>query len=95
MSKGETGGILIIAVERGNEIDIEYSKKEIENKINSFFGYKLIKEIRFSSFNKKMSIGKKKKLNNFSNLLEKKINEIENKDIKNSLSQLFNAIKND
>ena len=95
MSKGETGGMLIIAVERGNEIDIEYSKKEIENKINSFFGYKLIKEIRLSTFNKKMSIVKKKKLTNFSNLLEKKINEIENKNIKNSLSQLFNAIKND
>ena len=58
MSKGETGGVLIIAVERGNEIDIEYSKKEIENKINSFFGYKLIKGIRFSTFNKKMRLNR-------------------------------------
>ena len=34
--------ILILAVERGNEINVEYSKKEIINKINSYFGYKLI-----------------------------------------------------
>ena len=30
---------------RGNEIDVEYSKKEIISKINSYFGYQLINEI--------------------------------------------------
>ena len=56
MTQGNKNGTLVLSVERGNEINIEYSKKEIINKINSYFGYKLINEIRlqtFSSVNKK------------------------------------------
>ena len=46
MTKGNDNGILVLAVERGNEINLEYSKKDIINKINSYFGYKLISEIK-------------------------------------------------
>ena len=53
MKKGETNGTLVIGVIRGNEIDIEYSKNEIINKINSFFGYKLISEIILQTINSK------------------------------------------
>ena len=42
MTRGNKNGTLILSVERGNEINIEYSKNEIINKINSYFGYKLI-----------------------------------------------------
>ena len=38
MIKGNNNGILVIAVKRGNELNIEYSKKEIIDKINSYFG---------------------------------------------------------
>ena len=51
MTKGDKNGTLVLAVKRGNEIDIEYSKNEIINKINSYFGYKLINEIRLETFN--------------------------------------------
>jgi len=34
MTKGDTNGLLVLAVKRGNEITVEYSKKEIINKIN-------------------------------------------------------------
>ena len=44
--KNQKNGILILQVKRGNEITIEYSKKEIIEKINSFFGYKLIGQIK-------------------------------------------------
>ena len=96
MVKGNTNGILIISVKRGNEILIEYSKKEIINKINSYFGYQLINEIRLKTINAETKkIQNKNNLKKFAKNFEKKINEIKNKDIKNSLSQLLNAIKND
>ena len=44
-------GILFLKVQRGSEIDVEYSKSEIMNKINSHFGYKLISEIRLQTIN--------------------------------------------
>jgi len=96
MTQANKNGILILSVERGNEINVEYSKKEIINKINSYFGYKLIDEIRLQTFN---SADKKEKkqniLGNSSKKFEKKINEIKNDDIRNSLSQLLDIIKND
>ena len=96
MTKGDANGTLVLAVKRGNEITVEYSKKEIINNINSYFGYRLINEIRLKTIN---SETKKIKNNNtlkkFSKNFEKKINEIKNKDIRNSLSQLLDVIKND
>ena len=96
MTKGNDNGILVLAVERGNEINLEYSKKDIINKINSYFGYKLISEIRLNSFNSKArKIKKINILEKFSKNFEKKINEVNNKKIRDSLTQLLNAIKND
>ena len=46
MNRGDTHGKLLIAVNRGDEITIEYSKNDIINKINSYFGYQLIKMVR-------------------------------------------------
>ena len=83
------------AGERGNEINIEYSKKEIIDKINSYFGYNLINEIILKTINAKNKEKKKKNIiNRSSDKLEKKINEIQNKNIRNSLSKLLNAAKN-
>ena len=94
MTKGNENGTLILSVERGNEINVEYSKNEIINKINSYFGYKLINEIRLQTFN---SLNKKNKDKNIQNKSSKKfkekINEIKNKDIRDSLSQLLDMAK--
>ena len=96
MTKVNEKAILIIAVKRGNEIEVEYSKNEIINKINGYFGYRLINEIRLQTFNSdNKKIKKKGTLDRLSKNFEKKINEINNKDIKNSLFQLFNVMKND
>ena len=86
---------LIIAVKRGNEITLEYSKKEIIDKINSYFGYKLIDQIRLITANSESK--KIKKVRNTiktSEAFEKKIDKIENKEIKESLSKLLEAFKN-
>ena len=92
MTQGNKNGTLVLSVERGNEINIEYSKKEIINKINSYFGYKLINEIRlqtFSSVNKK----EKKTISKYPKKMKEKIDEIKNKNIRDSLSQLLNTAK--
>jgi len=95
MQKGESSGTLLLAIKRGNEINIEYSKKEIINKINSYFGYKLINTIKLQAIN---SEGRKTKINTrekFSKNFDEKINKIKNENIRNSLSQLLKTIKND
>ena len=96
ITKGDTNRLLVLAVKRGNEITVEYSKKEIINKINSYFGYRLINEIRLKTINSETKkIKNKNTLKNFSKNFEKKINEIKNKNIRNSLSQFLDIIKND
>ena len=96
MTKGDSNGTLVLAVKRGNEINVEYSKKEIINKINSHFGYKLINEVRLQAFNsEKEKIKKTNSLNKSFKKFEKKVNEIKNNNIRNSLSQLLKAIKDD
>ena len=96
MTKGDTNGLLVLAVKRGNEITVEYSKKEIINKINSYFGYQLINKIKLKTINSEIKkIKNKNTLRKFSKNFEKKISEIKNINIKNSLSQLLDVIKND
>jgi len=92
----KSAGTLIINVQRGNEVDIEYSKTQIINKINSYFGYKLIDQIRLQTYNSKKEKEKKQSiLNKSSKKFEKKINEVKNKNIRDSLSQLLDIVKND
>ena len=96
IGKENSNGTLLIAVKRGDEIQIEYAKKEIMEKINSYFGYKLINEIKLQTFSlKNKKIKKNKVINNSSNNFEKKISEIKNKNLKNSLSKLLKVIKSD
>ena len=87
---GSDGVTLVLSVERGNEINVEYSKREIINKINSYFGYKLINEIKLQTFNSTRKIAKERKnLNKSSKKFKEKIQEIKNKEIRDSLSQLL------
>jgi hypothetical protein len=90
-------GILILNVVHGNELTIEYSKQEIIDKINSFFGFKCIKEVKLKVVQEKKILkheiitGEKKR--NYNN----KLNNINNEGLKNSLNKLieaYNAKKN-
>ena len=94
MKKNDNNGTLILMVERGNEINIEYSRKEIINKINSYFGYKLINEIRLKTFNLTKKKGKEKNILNItSEKFQDTISKINNKNIRDSLSQLIDVAK--
>jgi len=96
MKKGNSKGTLVVGIKRGDEIQVEYAKEEIKDKINSYFGYKLIDEIKLQTFNDKINKKKDKKIKEkFSNNLQEKISEIKSEVIKNSLSQLLKIKKND
>ena len=96
MKKGNSNGTLVLGIKRGDEIQIEYSKKEIIDKINSYFGYKLIDEVKLQTFSPKTDKrNEKNRSRKFPSNFQEKINEIKNESIKNSLSQLLKVIKND
>jgi len=96
MRKGNTNGTLVLRIKRGDEIIVEYAKKEIIEKINSYFGYKVIDEVKLETFSAKINENKKEKIaKKYSKNLQKKIDEIKNEGIKKSLSQLLKEVKND
>ena len=65
---------LLIMVKRGHEVDLEYSKKEIMDKMNIFFGYSVVEKLKFTCFDdqKDFSVEEGKKKNNVTNNKYKK-----------------------
>ena len=89
-------GTLIISAQRGNEISVEYSKNTIVEKINSFFGYKVLNNIRLETFNNLKENINKKKMHISKNTTEKfkdSLKSLNNEKIKKSLIKLINAIQ--
>ena len=87
---------LLIMVKRGHEVDLEYSKKEIIDKMNNFFGYSVVEKLRFTSFNdeKKIILKENYLKNNVTNKrFQKKIDDVKNKKIKESLLELTKVFK--
>ena len=41
---------LLVMVKRGHEVDLEYSKKSILDKLNSYLGYNAVEKLKFTSF---------------------------------------------
>ena len=88
-------GILQLNVSHGNQLDVEYGKKDIIDKINSFFGYKFIKQIKLILVDNKISLNKKDALNVYENKkFGKKIDEIENLKLKKKLGHLIKVYGN-
>jgi len=87
---------LLVMVKRGNEVDLEYSKKEIINKMNSFFGYSVVENLKLTSFDDEKIFPKIEKINdkNVTNdKYQKKIKDVKNEKIKNSLLELSKVFK--
>ncbi len=66
---------LTVMVKRGHEIDLEYSKKIIMDKMNLFFGYSVLEKLKLITFDDEMNIlskVNKKKENVTNNKYEKK-----------------------
>ena len=88
---------LIIMVKRGHEVDLEYSKKEIMDKMNNFFGDIVVKKLKFTIFEEEIKVVSKiiSKNENVTNIkYNKMINNVKNKDLKKSLLELTRVFKN-
>ena len=92
MGKGMKDGTLVLNVIHGKELDVEYKKNEITDKINSFFGYNCIKQVNLKVISNKI-IKRNKVLPKIKNLkqLDEKIKKVENNQLKNSLSNFLKA----
>jgi len=87
---------LLVMVKRGHEVDLEYSKKEIMDKMNSFFGYAVVEKLKFISFDSTQTKFKNvsEVENNVTNSkFANKINDIKNDKIKKSLLELTKIFK--
>jgi len=87
---------LLIMVKRGHEVDLEYSKKQIINKMNSFFGYSVVERLKFISFDDSQNKFEKKIVNKNNVTNDKytdRINGIKNDKIKKSLLELTKIFK--
>ena len=92
MERERKKGTIILNVVHGNEVKVEYSKKIIMDKINSFFGYECISQIKpkiiyeKKDFKKNHIVSTSKK-NKFKNKLE----TLKNDSLKSSLGKLIKA----
>ena len=98
MKKSMKDGTLVLNVIHGKEVEIEYTKNEIIDKINNFFGYNCISNITLKIIENKIEYQNKiiPKIKNL-NSIEKKIIKIDNEQLKISLKNFLKAYnkKND
>ena len=88
------GKVLNIMVKHGCEVDLEYSKQEIINKINYYFGYEVVESVYIRTFednikDKIISTNKSVTKSKFS----RKISNIKNSKLKSSLKNFEKVFK--
>ena len=86
---------LLIMVKRGHEIELEYSKKKIMDKMNFFFQNQFLERIKFKSFNDEKSDKKENEPQSYEtkNRFEKNLTNVENESLKKSLIELKKIFK--
>ncbi len=87
---------LVVMVKRGHEVDVEYSKKNILDKMNNFFGYDVVEKLKFISFDdeQKTEDSNESKSNNVAiSKYGDKIKDVKNEKIKKSLTELSKVFK--
>ena len=87
---------LVVMVKRGHEVDAEYSKKNILDKMNNFFGYDVVEKLKFISFDdeqKTNSLNETKSNNVAISKYRDKIKDVKNEKIKKSLTELTKVFK--
>ncbi len=92
MGKQMKEGTLVLNVIHGKEIEIEYEKNEIIDKINSFFGYNCIANVTLKIAQDKIKINNKifPKIANLRKI-EKKLDKVNNKQLKSNLNNFLKA----
>ena len=92
MGKEMKDSTLILNVIHGKELEVEYEKNQIIDKINIFFGYKYISNVTLKTVRDKVEKNCKSfpKLKNI-NKIEEKINKVNDNQLKGSLDSLLKA----
>ena len=92
MGKEMREGTLILNVIHGKEMEVEYEKQEIIDKINSFFGYNCISQVTLKIVQDTIKSNEKvfPKIKNFSKI-EEKMNKVTNDELKSSLNNFLKA----
>ena len=90
MGKEMRDGTLVLNVFHGKELEIEYEKREIMDKINSFFGYNCISKITLKIVQEKIENNQNhfQKIKNFSKI-DEKLNKVNNIQLKSSLKNFI------
>ena len=91
MGKEMNKGTLVLNVIHGNELTVEYGKQEIVDKINIFFGFKCIKEVKLKIVREKKILKQELLMNDTRKNYNNKLNNISNENLKNSLNKLIEA----
>ena len=76
---------LLVMVKRGHEVDLEYSKKKVMDKMNGFFGYRVVEKLKFISFDdEKKNLGENIQEANVTNYkFKKRLKMLKMKKLKN------------
>ena len=92
MGKEMRDGTLVLNVIHGKEMEVEYKKNEIVDKINSFFGYNCIKSVTLKIVQDKIKISDKvfPKIKDLSKI-EKRMSKVNNVELKSSLNNFIKA----
>ena len=92
MGKEMRDGTLILNVIHGKELEVEYEKQEIIDKINSFFGYNCISQVTLKIVQDTIKSNEKvfPKIKNFSKI-EEKMNKVNDDRLKSSLNNFLKA----
>jgi hypothetical protein len=91
IGKEMNNGTLILNVVHGNELNVEYGKQEIIDKINSFFGFKCIKEVKLKAVTERKKEKRNTQLNENKKNYNNKLENINNERLKKSLNKLMEA----
>jgi len=92
MGKEMREGTLVLNVIHGKEMEVEYEKQEIIDKINSFFGYNCISQVTLKIVQDTIKANEKvfPKIKNFSKI-EEKMNKVIDDGLKSSLNNFLKA----
>ena len=92
MGKEMKDGTLVLNVLHGKELEIEYEKNEIMEKLNSFFGYNCISQVTLKIVQEKIPLKKNKfpKINNIIKINEN-IDRVKDAQLKSSLNNFLKA----
>ena len=91
MKKEMREGTLVLNVIHGKELEVEYEKNEIMDKINSFFGYKCISNVVLKIVQDTVKPKKSfTKIKNFSKI-EDKMSKVNDETLKSSLNNFLKA----